>query len=130
MPGFCLISCREVLSTTPGRARSVSLDLHAQWQAFESTGQFRFTPPTHALLAFAQALRELRDEGGVGARAARYRESRAALLAGMQLLGFREYLPRDRQSDVITSFCYPEDPRFKFENFYQKLSARGSSSTP
>ena len=28
-------------------------------------GQFRYTPPTHVLLAFAQALVEFKAEGGV-----------------------------------------------------------------
>ena len=125
VPGFSfVIARREVLSATAGWARSVSLDLHAQWQGLERNGQFRFTPPTHALLAFAQALRELRDEGGVAARAARYRENRTALLAGMETLGLREYLPRERQSDVITAFRYPEGGAFDFEEFYQQLSAR------
>ena len=63
VPGFSfVIARREGLNKTAAQARSVSLDLHAQWQALEQTGQFRFTPPTHALLGFAQALRELRDE--------------------------------------------------------------------
>lgn len=40
-------------------SRSVSFDLLAHWRELDSTGQSRFTPPTHALLAFRQALREL-----------------------------------------------------------------------
>ena len=103
----------------------MSLDLLAQWHGLERDVQFRFTPPTHALLAFAQALRELREEGGVAARAERYRANRNALLAGMRRLGFREYLARERQSDVITSFRYPEDPAFEFAEFYRLLGARG-----
>ena len=126
VPGFSFaIARRDALEATAGWARSLSLDLHAQWQGLERTGQFRFTPPTHALLAFAQALQELRKEGGVAARAARYRSNRAALLAGMQALGFREYLSREHQSDIITSFRYPADARFHFDEFYRRLSARG-----
>jgi len=33
---------------------------------------FRFTPPTHTMLAFKQALVELEDEGGVDKRAERW----------------------------------------------------------
>jgi aspartate aminotransferase-like enzyme len=87
--------------------------------------QFRFTPPTHALLAFSQALRELRDEGGVAGRAQRYRANRAALLPAMQALGFAEYLRADRQSDIITSYRYPADERFVFDDFYRELAAKG-----
>jgi 2-aminoethylphosphonate-pyruvate transaminase len=126
VPGFSyVLARREALESTAGSARSVSLDLLAQWQGFERHGQFRFTPPTHALLAFAQALEELREEGGVAARAARYKANRDVLLAGVRRLGFREYLALEHQSDIITSFRYPEDPAFDFSEFYRLLAERG-----
>lgn len=126
VPGFSfVIAGRIALETTEGASRSVCLDLVAQWRALENNGQFRFTPPTHALLAFAQALRELRDEGGVAGRAMRYRANRSTLLQGMEALGFREYLPRERQSDIITAYRYPADDHFVFEDFYRRLAAKG-----
>jgi 2-aminoethylphosphonate-pyruvate transaminase len=126
IPGFCFVLARrEKLEATKGRARSVSLDLFAQWEGLEENGQFRFTPPTHVLLAFARALEELREEGGVPARAARYRANHETLRTGMRKLGFVEYLPAERQSDVITSFRYPDNPKFRFEDFYRRLRARG-----
>src|SRR5262249_10952075 len=110
VPGFSLVLARrEALEASKGRARSVSLDLFAQWEGLERNGQFRFTPPTHALLAFARALEELREEGGVSARAARYRSNHETLRAGMRRLGFAEYLPAERQSNIITAFRYPDD---------------------
>lgn len=48
------------------------LDLHAQWRGFEKDGQWRFTPPTHCVLALSQALEEMTAEGGATARRARY----------------------------------------------------------
>ena len=45
----------DQLVATEGRARTLTLDLLAQWRGLEANGQFRFTPPTHALLAFRQA---------------------------------------------------------------------------
>jgi 2-aminoethylphosphonate-pyruvate transaminase len=116
---------RESLEASKGRARSVSLDLFAQWEGLERNGQFRFTPPTHALLAFARALEELREEGGVSVRAARYRANHETLRAGMRRLGFVDYLSAERQSNIITAFRYPNDPNFRFEDFYQRLRARG-----
>merc|ERR1719221_696811 len=69
VPGFCFALCnREALKRTQGNARSLSLDLYDQWQNIEKTGQFRFTPPTHAILAFHQALKEWEAEGGVAGR--------------------------------------------------------------
>jgi len=126
VPGFSFVLARrELLEASKGHARSVSLDLFAQWEGLERNGQFRFTPPTHALLAFARALEELREEGGVSARAARYRANHETLRAGMRRLGFAEYLPAERQSNIITAFRYPDDPNFRFEGFYQHLRARG-----
>lgn len=125
VPGFCFVICRrEVLLGCEGWARSLSLDLLAQWKGFEKNGQFRYTPPTHSLLAFEQALRELALEGGVAARGARYRRNHEALMAGMERLGFRSYLPPEVQSPLITSFHFPGDPRFTFDAFYRALSDR------
>lgn len=126
VPGFSFCICRrDALLRTEGWSRTLTLDLLDQWQVLEKTGQFRFTPPTHALLAFQQALAELDQEGGVAGRAARYRENYHTLLAGMKTLGFEEYLKPNLQGHIITSFRYPKDKRFDFETFYKKLNERG-----
>jgi 2-aminoethylphosphonate-pyruvate transaminase len=126
VPGFAFVICRrETLVATRGWARSLSLDLLSQWEGLEATGQFRFTPPTHAILAFDQALAELEAEGGVKGRGARYAHNHRTLDAGMNSLGFEPYLaPRD-QGYIITAFRYPEHPKFRFEEFYRRLSAAG-----
>lgn len=126
VPGFTfVIARREALLASEGNARSLSLDLHAQWRGLENNGQFRFTPPTHALLAFKRALDELDAEGGIAGRAARYQANHEALVRGMRKLGFQEYVPERWQSHIITTFHYPADPRFKFEEFYRRLSDKG-----
>jgi 2-aminoethylphosphonate-pyruvate transaminase len=126
VPGFSFVLARgNLLAEAEGRARSVSLDLVSQWKAMETTGQFRFTPPTHVLLAFWQALEELEAEGGIAARASRYRENHSILLAGMQGLGFEPFLPPQYQSHIITTFRYFSHPKFSFNEFYQRLSHKG-----
>lgn len=126
VPGFgFILARREELLKTNGRARSVALDLFAQWQGLESDGQFRFTPPTHALLAFHQALLELEHEGGVQARAARYRQNYETLIRGTRALGLHEYLSADRQGHIIVSFHYPAAPQFDFKEFYARLNDKG-----
>jgi 2-aminoethylphosphonate-pyruvate transaminase len=123
VPGFGLVLARrDLLTAAEGRARSLSLDLVAQWKGLESDGQFRFTPPTHVLLAFWQALQELEAEGGVRGRAARYTANQRVLMEGMTALGFRAYLAPEHQSCIITSFYYPSHPNFDFKTFYQRLS--------
>ena len=126
VPGFSFVLARrDGLAKCAGQARTLGLDLHAQWQGLESNGQFRFTPPTHVILAFAQALRELDDEGGVDGRGATVSENQRTLLAGMRRLGFEEYLPEERQSYIISSFRYPQHPNFSFDEFYRRLAVRG-----
>jgi len=123
VPGFSfVIAKRNALLGCEGNARSLSLDLHAQWRGLETDGQFRFTPPTHAILALEQALSELDAEGGVPSRAARYAANHRALIDGMQAMGFRPYLAPEQQSCIITSFHYPTHPNFKFGEFYDRLS--------
>jgi 2-aminoethylphosphonate-pyruvate transaminase len=126
IPGLAFVLARRsALEESAGRARSLTLDLHAQWQGLEKDGQFRFTPPTHVLLALRQALAELEAEGGVAARGARYAANHARLRSGMEALGFRAYVPARHASPIIGSFLYPAHPRFDFREFYRLLSERG-----
>jgi 2-aminoethylphosphonate-pyruvate transaminase len=126
VPGFSFILCRrDALLASEGWARSLSLDLLGQLKGFEKDGKFRYTPPTHVILAFDQALRELELEGGVPARHERYRRNHETLLAGMARLGFKTYLNPSLQSPIITSFLYPIKGRFDFGQFYTELSRRG-----
>ena len=127
VPGFgFVIARRAALTACAGRARSVSLDLHAQWQTMEQQGgKWRFTSPTHTVLAFAQALRELDEEGGIAARHGRYSENQHTLVDGMAALGFAPLLPEQWQSPIITAFYSPAHPDYRFADFYQRLKAQG-----
>jgi len=126
VPGFAFVLARrDLLQAAEGCARSLSLDLLAQWKGLEHDGQFRFTPPTHALLAFWQALEELEEEGGIEARSSRYRANRQTLMEGMTELGFDTYLAPQYQSHIITSFRFPASKHFDFDVFYQRLSDLG-----
>jgi 2-aminoethylphosphonate-pyruvate transaminase len=132
VPGFSFVLARrdlleQIMRSTPsaGYARSLSLNLLAQWRGLEADGQFRFTPPTHAILACRQALAELGTEGGVAGRAARYRQNYEILTTGMRELGFIAYLRPEDQGYIITSFRYPDHPNFNFNRFYETLNNKG-----
>jgi 2-aminoethylphosphonate-pyruvate transaminase len=126
VPGFGYALCRrEALESSQGWARTVSLDLLAQWEGLEKNGQFRFTPPTHAILAFDQALIELEKEGGVAGRGQRYRANYKTLIQGMLALGFDLYVPDPLRGYIITAFRYPQDDQFDFRDFYHQLSELG-----
>lgn len=92
------------------------------------SGQFRFTPPTHAILAFRQALQELGMEGGVQSRNKRYQALQQCVVKGLETIGFETYLGESMRGPIITSFRYPNSPNWDFDIFYQKLSDRGSVS--
>ena len=126
VPGFGFALCRRAaLDDCEGRARSLSLDLFAQWKGLDTSGQFRFTPPTHALLAFHRALFELEEEGGVSGRQARYQTNHARILSGIQALGLEAYVPEEHQCWIITSIRYPESEGFSFDVLYERLNERG-----
>jgi len=122
--GFC-IARRAALQAAKGNSPSLSLDLHDQWVAMEGNGQWRFTPPTHCILAFDRALDEFEAEGGVAGRGGRYRENCRILVEGMRRLGFQTLLPDELQAPIIVTFHTPADPRFVFETFYDRLRRRG-----
>ena len=126
VPGFgFIIARRSLLEQCKGVARSLSLDIYDQWDTMEKGhGKWRFTSPTHVVRAFMQALTELKEEGGIAERYARYRENHRTLVEGMRSLGYRTLLPDEWQSPVITSFYYPTAD-FDFNTFYQKLKAKG-----
>jgi 2-aminoethylphosphonate-pyruvate transaminase len=132
VPGFGFVIARaEELGHCAGRARSLSLDLFAQWREMEEQGgKWRFTSPTHVVRAFAQAMRELDQEGGVKARYRRYQENHRILLEGMRRLGFRTLLPEALQSPIITAFRSPKEPDYNFRRFYQTLKWRGFAIYP
>ena len=88
-------------------------------------GKWRFTSPTHVVLAFAKALEELRAEGGIPARYARYAANHQFLVRRLEELGFRAYLEAEVQGPIITTFFYPEGAEFTFREMYQYIKERG-----
>lgn len=125
VPGFSfVIAKKEQLLKSKGNARSLVLDLADQWEQMEPSGKWRYTSPTHVVRAFYQALNELEEEGGVGARYQRYKQNHRILIEGMASLGFKTLLSEELQSPIITSFLFP-DRNFNFGIFYQKVKQRG-----
>ena len=126
LPGVGYAIIREsVLAAAAGNAHSLSLDLHDQWKAMEGNGQWRFTPPTHVLAGFDQALAEHAAEGGVAGRGGRYSANCRILVDGMRALGFETLLPDELQAPIIVTFHTPSDAAFDFKTFYDGLRQRG-----
>jgi len=126
VPGLGFVIARTAaLEKTKGNATTLVLDLHDQWSNFVKTGQYRFTPPIHVIVAFHQALDEFDAEGGVAGRGGRYVENCRILIDGMRALGFEPLLPDHLQAPIIVTFRMPGDKNFVFQTFYDKLKDRG-----
>ncbi len=122
--GFAIIR-KTALTAAEGNAHSLVLDLHDQWAAMEKNGQWRFTPPTHVIAAFHEALERFDAEGGVAGRRARYGENCRILVDGMRALGFETLLADDIQAPIIVTFKMPGDPNFDFNDVYDRLKKQG-----
>jgi len=122
--GF-VIARRSALEASAGNCSSLALDLHDQWVYMEKTTQWRYTPPTHVVVAFDAALDQFLDEGGQPARHARYARNCRALIDGMAALGFRPFLDPAIQAPIIVTFHAPADPKYEFKAFYAAVRERG-----
>jgi 2-aminoethylphosphonate-pyruvate transaminase len=126
VPGFGFVIARKSeLEAAKGRSHSLSLDIHAQWDYMNKTGQWRFTPPTHVVAAFLEALRLHREEGGVAGRGARYARNRDVMVAGMREAGFETLLADRWLSPIIVTFFSPAHPAFAFDRFYGLMKDKG-----
>lgn len=131
VPGFSFVLCRrDKLLAAEGKARSLSLDLLDQWKTMEKDGKWRFTSPTHVVLAFAKALEELEEEGGIPARHKRYADNNRLLIEKMEQLGFSAYVDAAHQGPIITTFFYPDGTKFNFSDFYNYVKERGYAIYP
>ncbi len=122
--GFVFVR-RDVLERCEGNSTSLALDLHDQWVYMEKTTQWRFTPPTHVVVALDTALDQYIAEGGQPARLARYTANCDTLLAGMRDMGFRSFLPSAIQAPIIVTFHAPADAGYEFKAFYERVRDRG-----
>lgn len=126
VPGFgFVIAKKALLESSKGISHSLALDVHAQWANMEKTGQWRYTPPTHVVAAFIEALKLHEAEGGVAARGARYARNRDVMVEGMRGLGFETLLEARWLSPIIVTFFCPADPKFVFSRFYDLMKQKG-----
>lgn len=126
VPGMGLVFARkEALAQAAGNSHSLAMDLFDQHSYLAKTGQWRFTPPTHVVAALHEALLQYAEEGGLPARHQRYADNCQALIEAMVALGFRRFLPAQIQAPIIVTFHAPQDPRYQFKAFYERVKAKG-----
>jgi len=125
-PGMGFVLARkEPLERAAGNCSSLALDLHDQYAYMEKTTQWRYTPPTHVVVAFNAALDQFVAEGGQPARLARYTANCQTLVDGMAELGFVPFLDPRIQAPIIVTFHAPPDPAYTFKEFYARVRDKG-----
>ena len=126
VPGMGFVFAeKHALAAAQGNCHSLAMDLFDQHSYMTKTGQWRFTPPTHVVAALHEALLQYAEEGGLPARHQRYANNCQALLDGMAELGVRSFLPAAIQAPIIATFHAPDDPRYQFKAFYERVKAKG-----
>lgn len=126
VPGMGFVFIRKaILASCEGNSMSLAMDLYDQYQYMEKTTQWRFTPPTHVVVALHQAITQFEEEGGQPARLARYTANYQALIAGMARLGFRPFLEPQVQAPIIVTFHAPKYSQYDFKQFYNSAKEKG-----
>ena len=126
VPGMGFVFIRKaILPQCEGNNNSLAMDLYDQYIYMEKTGQWRFTPPTHVLVALNEAITQFEEEGGQTARLKRYQSNCSTLVNGMATLGFKPFLDPAIQAPIIVTFHAPADPRYQFKTFYDIAKKNG-----
>jgi len=131
MAGLGIVVARPALidAARAKPRRCFALDLVAEHDHLESTGQSRFTVPPQVISALHEALVELEEEGLAG-REARYRESMRALMAGLRALSFDFLLEEEQQSGILVAIKEPDASWYDFDAMHDALDREGFTIYP
>ena len=131
MPGLAFaIATRSSLDRDRGtQPRSYALDLAAEFDQLEKTGQMRFTCPPQIVSALHRALLEIEVEG-LPERGERYRRSMQTLVRGLSKLGFELLLEERHQSWILVAVREPREPWYDFDELHDALYRLGFTIYP
>ena len=131
MAGLGLVlTTEDMINAARGsRRRCFSLDLVAEHDHLETSGQSRFTVPPQIVSSLHQALLELESEGRAG-RQARYTRSMDCLIEGVQRLGFERLDTDGEPSQILVSIRAPEEDWFDFDHMHDALFEQGFTIYP
>ncbi len=126
VPGMGFVFLRKaIIEDLKDNSPSVALDLYDQYTYMERTGQWRFTPPTHVVVALYEAILQYFEEGGQEARLARYQANSDVLLAGMAELGIKPFLKEEDLTAIIITFLAPASDKYDFTTLYDVVKEEG-----
>lgn len=125
-----VVGNREIIEKSKNYPkRSYYCNLYLQYDFFERTGQMHFTPPVQTIYAAVQAIKEYWTEGET-AKWARHTRVFNAIHDGLDALGFRDYIKREKQAGLVVSAIYPDDPNWDFDRIHDYCYSRGFTIYP
>lgn len=125
-----VVGNREIIEKSKNfPRRSYYCHLYLQYDFFERTGQMHFTPPVQTIYAAVQAIKEYWAEGET-AKWARHTRVFNAIHDGLDALGFRDYIKREKQAGLVVSAIYPDDPNWDFDKIHDYCYNRGFTIYP
>lgn len=109
--------------------RSYYCNLYMQYAYAKAHGEMHFTPPVQVIYAVRQALTEYFEEGEEN-KWARHSRVFQAIRSGLTELGFRIYIPEDREAGLVAAALYPDDGHWDFEKIHDYCYERGFTIYP
>ena len=126
---FAIATHRAIEDARRATPRSLVLNLIAEFDHLEKTGQMRFTCPPQILSSLQRALLEFEAEG-LEARGARYARSMRTLVAGLRRLGFEPLLEDRHQSGILVAIREPRASWYDFDAMHDALFEQGFTIYP
>jgi len=125
-----IIGDREIIERSKGYPkRSYYCNLFLQYDFFERTGEMHFTPPVQTAYALRQAIKEYFEEGEE-AKFARHRRVNEAIHQGIEEIGFEYVIPREKESGLVVSVKYPDNPNWDFAKVHDYCYNHGFTIYP
>jgi 2-aminoethylphosphonate-pyruvate transaminase len=126
---FAIATHRAIEDARRATPRSLALNLVAEFDHLEKTGQMRFTCPPQLLSALHRALIEFEAEG-LEARGERYAKSMQTLVTGLRELGFELLLEDRHQSGILVAIREPRERWYDFKAMHDALFEEGFTIYP
>ena len=109
--------------------RSYYCNLFMQYEYARAHGEMHFTPPVQVIYAARQALKEYFEEGELN-KWERHRRVYHAIREGLEELGFRIFIPKGQEAELVAAALYPDDPNWNFEKIHDACYERGFTIYP
>lgn len=125
-----IIGDREIIERSKDYPkRSYYCNLFLQYDFFERTGEMHFTPPVQTAYALRQAINEYFEEGE-SAKFSRHKRVNEAIHQGIANLGLEYVIPREKESGLVVSVKYPDNPNWDFSKVHDYCYDRGFTIYP